>query len=615
MTWTHVDTSKGCFENLFVNTCQASFLTLLAFIAQNLSSSKDDPFLQRQINHRDSDTYDFIVVGAGSAGCVLANRLSEIEQWKILLLEAGEEELKVAEVPGLMSVLSKSSIDYDYKLQPESSELCQNHPPACTEPRGKVMGGTSTINGQAYVRGSKHDYDNWEKLGNPGWGWSQVLPYFKKSENLMQKIPSGDPADHGTGGYLSVEFADEDENINSIIDSFKETGFKEVDYNSGNPSGVAKLQYTMKNGARQSINTAFIRPIRGQRENLHVLTGAQATRIIVDRDRKKATGVEYVKAGGTKETLKVFAKKEVIISCGAIDSAKLLMLSRLGPEQELSKHGIKVIKNLSVGRNLQEHAGTTLIVLSLKNKPPTATSFQFANLRKEDVNEWIAKNAGLLRQPGLLGAVSFLRTRFEKHPEVPDVQVHFLATVDDNQVSGDDGKPTYQSFSNYNQIAMYLLLLNPKSRGWIELNRTDPTFGKPLIYANIFTDSRDVQTLKEGIRLATRLIKTRSFKESNFTSDKPPLLGCKSTIADDNKFNECLIKKYHMPIWHPSGTCKMGPKTDANAVVDSNLKIHGIKSLRVIDASIMPLITRGNTNAPTIMIGEKGADMIKSDYH
>lgn len=431
---------------------------------------------------------------------------------------------------------------------------------------------------------------------------SNFLPFF------FQPIPSSNYTDHGTGGYLSVELPENDPNTDSIINSWKELGFQEIDYNSGNQLGVGRFQYTIKDGARHSTNDAFIRPIRDKRPNLTVRPNSQVIKIIINPQTKRAIGVEYVKTG-TKEIRRAYATKEVIISAGAIDSPKLLMLSGIGPSEELTQAGIPVVKDLSVGKNLQDHPAVSPITLKLREDAASMTPVED---KINDVNQWLEDQSGPLRVNGLWGVVPFFQTSFSSFPGAVDMEVHYLSSIHDRDRFGIES--LYSLTSQYNEISVWTTLVAPRSRGWIKLNKTDPIWSQPLIDPNFYSDPQDFEAMVEGLNYTREFTKTNAFRNSGFAVSRTPAPACHEFINNDVAYHECIAQKYYVALYHPVGTCRMGPEFDPDAVVDSRLRTYGIVGLRVIDASIMPTVTRGNTNAPTIMIGEKGSDMIKEDW-
>ncbi|CAH2098318.1 unnamed protein product [Euphydryas editha] len=561
---------------------------------------------------RKTKAYDFIIVGGGTAGCVVANRLSEIKDWKILLLEAGGEEPDVTSVPALATALASSSIDWKYTTQPEKLTCRSLRGQTCTWTSGKTMGGSSAINYLVYMRGNKRDYDNWAETGNYGWSYSEVLPYFKKSENNRDK-ESKDSYYHSVGGPLTVErYPYTDVNTVMLVAAFREKGLPVRDLNQEDNFGTDIGLSTSKNGRRVSTNVAFIKPIRNKRKNLHIITNAHVIKINIDSVTKVANGVTYIKNG---IHYKVFANKEVILSSGSLNSPKILMLSGVGPKDELESLNIPVLSDLSVGQNLQDHVTTNALIMSLTNKTSTRTepSKMFNKIRKYYKQR--LKKTGPLSTTSVLNSIGFIKTKYAKE-NVPDIQIHF---------NGRNVKDFYSDTTTYlatdflplpfyNGIGARPLLLVPKSKGFILLNKTHPIYGQPLIYPNFFTVKEDVDVLVEGMRYVVSLEKTDTFQYFGVKFVKVPVKGCKEYIWGTYDYFACLLTHYTTTIFHPVGTCKMGPAWDKNAVVDPRLRVYGIHNLRVIDASIMPVIIRGNTNAPTIMIGEKGSDMIKEDW-
>lgn len=525
--------------------------------------------------------------------------------WQVLLLEAGSEEPEVAEVPAMAPALLQSNIDWGYRTQPQPHS-CRSRPEGgCSWSRGKVMGGSSTINYMIYTRGNPLDYDEWAHLGNPGWSYYDVLPYFRKLEHNGDPEFAADHKNHGTEGYQPIErFPYQDENTIAVLEGWKELGLPETDVNTEHQLGVMLIQTTSRDGRRASANTAYIRPIRRHRKNLVIETQAHVTRILIDPKAKKAFGVEYVKNGKIHY---VITSKEVILSAGSLNSPKILMTSGVGPSEDLHSFGIPVIKNSRVGYNLQDHATIDGVVFALTNH----TIRDVSNVQG-DLDYYLNSNRGPLASTGALQTTVFIQTHLAKDPR-PDIQYSFDAVNVNNFYT--DPIQTMQTavfpLAYYSGFMVRPILLGPKSRGVVMLNQSDPIWGDPTIYANTFTVEPDLRVMLEGVRMSLQLLDTHAMAHLGARLVTTPLPACKQYHFDTDEYWECVITEYTTTIYHPVGTCKMGPKSDPSSVVDHELRVHGIRRLRVIDASIMPTIVRGNTNVPVIMIGEKGSDLIK----
>lgn len=397
-----------------------------------------------------------------------------------------------------------------------------------------------------------------------------------------------------------------------IVQGFKEKGLPITDFNGENQLGTDIAQSTSINGRRFSINSAYIRPVRYVRPNLKIVTGAYTTKVLIDPITKTAFGVQYLKNG---VYYTVGAKKEVIVSAGTGNSPKLLMLSGVGPKYHLESLNIPVLSELNVGHNYQDHVTTDALVLGLSNK--TSTRVEGEQLIDEIYNyhSQAEKKSGPLTASGTLSGTAFIKTQYAE-VDAPDIQFHFDAR--NVQQFYSDPTTAIATFvlplAFYDGLAARPLLLTPKSRGFILLNNTDPVFGPPLIYPRFFTEKKDLDVLIEGLRYVVSLEETEAFRHSGASYVKVPVQACAGYLWGTDDYFACLLMQYTSTIYHPVGTCKMGPKWDREAVVDPRLRVYGVNKLRVVDASIMPLIVRGNTNAPTVMIAEKASDMIKEEW-
>lgn len=524
----------------------------------------------------------------------------------MLLLEAGPEEPEVAEIPAMAPVLLSSSIDWGYRTQAQP-HACRSRPEGgCSWNRGKVMGGCSTINYMIYTRGNPGDYDEWAHLGNPGWSYEDVLPYFRKLEHNKDPEFAADRKNHGTDGWQSIErMPYQDKNSIAILEGWKEIGVPETDVNTEHQLGVMLLQTTTQDGRRASTNVAYIRPIRRERKNLVIRTEAHVTRVLIDPKTKQAFGVEYVGKDGNVQY--ALSKKEVIVTAGAINSPKLLMSSGVGPAEDLYRLNIPVIKDLRVGYNLQDHTTIDGVVYALTNH----TSRDVSNFQ-QDLEYYLQTQRGPLSATGSLQTTVFAQTKYAQDQR-PDIQFSYDSVNVNNFYT--DPILTMQTnifpLAYYDGLMVRPILLGPRSRGIIMLNASDPIWGNPTIIANTFTEEIDLRVMVDGIRIALKQLDTHTMAHLGARLVTTKLPACQQYEFDTDEYWECVITEYTTTIFHPSGTCKMGPRHDSEAVVDHELKVHGIKGLRVIDASIMPTIVRGNTNVPVIMIGEKGSDLIK----
>lgn len=525
--------------------------------------------------------YDYVVVGGGSAGCVVAARLSEDPGVSVCLIEAGgsDRQLLVETPFGAVAMLPTKINNWAFETVPQAGLNGRRG----YQPRGRVLGGSSSTNAMVYMRGHRWDYDHWAALGNSGWSFDEVLPYFKKSEHneVFQD------AYHGQGGPLNVADLRSANPFQEIyLRAAQQAGFPLVaDFNGAEQEGIGIHQVTQKNGERWNAARAYLHPHLGRRANLALLTGAQAERILF-RDRR-AIAVECRQG---REMRTITARREVILSAGAIQSPQLLMLSGIGDGEQLPRFGIPLVHHLpGVGRNLQDHPdyvfnyqadSLDLVGLSLGGA---------ARLLREVGRYW-HRRTGMISTNFAEGG-GFLR-RFADSP-APDFQLHFVVGIVD-----DHSRRLHRGHG----YSLHVCLLRPKSIGTLGLASADPGCA-PLIDPRFLDHPDDLEALVDGYKLARRIMDAPAFAPSRLRS-------LRADAASDEEIREELRNRVDT-VYHPVGTCKMG--IDASAVVDPQLRVRGINGLRVVDASIMPTLIGGNTNAPCIMIGEKAADLIRAD--
>lgn len=516
--------------------------------------------------------YDYIIVGAGSAGCVMANRLSKNPSNRVLLLEAGGPDRNpMIHIPaGLAKLAGNTKLNWAYSTEPQNA-LKQRR---LFWPRGKVLGGSSSINAMIYLRCQAEDYDHWSALGNPGWDYQSVLPYFLKSEDQQRGVSEF----HATGGPLSVRDLSYTNPLGEVfLQASKQAGYpSNDDFNGREQSGFGYYQVTQRNGQRCSSATAYLKPVLS-RPNLRVVTKAHTQKIIVEN--RRATGVEVSHRNGTQN----YFGGEIVLCSGAINSPQLLMLSGIGPAEHLRSTGIDVKLALAgVGQNLQDHLDICTLVSSSSHKTYDKTSEVLAGIR------YLLTKSGPASS-NLAEAGGFTCSKLASESR-PDVQLHFVPALLDNH-----GRNILPGRG----MTIHACPLRPHSRGEIRLKSADPAVA-PAIQPNYLHAEYDLEMMLECVRIAGDIFTQEAFGDyrDSFIFPEP------SISSRDDKID--FIRRKAETVYHPVGTCKMG--NDDMAVVDSDLKVHGMENLRIVDASIMPDLLSGNTNAPTIMIAEKCAD-------
>lgn len=526
-----------------------------------------------------ADEVDYIIVGAGSAGCVLANRLSADPATKVLLLEAGGRDSDPwIHVPaGFFRNIYNTKLSWGFETEPVPGFNGRK----LTWPRGKVLGGSSSINGLIYIRGQAGDLDLWRQMGNAGWSYDDVLPYFRKAEHQERGVD----AYHGVGGPLAVSDLKMDHVLHDpFIEGAVEAGYpRNPDFNGAEQEGVGTLQVTVRNGRRSSAAVAYLRPAM-KRTNLRVETHALAERVVFDG--RRATSVAFRQNGKTRT---VRARREVLLAGGAINSPQLLQLSGIGPGGLLQDHGIAVVHELpGVGESLQDHLSGRVIYRCARPVTLNEVWHSWPRRMQTGMQYLLARRGILMMGAGPLGL--FARTRLG--PQTPDVQYQFLAGSSDK--AGD-------AMHAFPACTLSCIPCRPESRGWLRIRSPDPAV-HPVIQPNYLATQTDRATLIAGLRIARDIFNTNAMQAHITTEFLPG-----AEVESDDELLLYLQQKAGTA-FHPTSTCMMGP--GSMSVVDSELRVHGVAGLRVIDASIMPTVVSGNTNAAAIMIGE-GADLVR----
>lgn len=577
---------KSCFTITFV-----VILSIFLFYWFNQENYENTKLLKE---------YDFIIVGAGAAGSVVANRLSENPKVTVLLLEAGEDQNDLkTKIPGATNELLGTEVDWKYKILKRNNSFLGSYG---LYPRGKTVGGSTSINWMAYVRGNQEDFNSWKDLGNEGWGYDDVLPYFKKSEKTH--IKNLDTKYHNTDGIWDVHDTFYPSELTDLwLKAGEEVGYGiNHDYNGEKQEGVARTQQSITPKGVRASTSLFVYPFLEKRKNFYLVTKAQVNKILFEG--KTAVGVELSR----KNKIEIVkAKKEVILSAGAINTPKILLLSGVGPKSVLDKHKIQQIIDLPVGKNLQDHPqmgvefNSSVQSLNLPELESYWTAMKYMLFGKNELAQ------------SLLFGSGFFHTKGNEY-KYTDIQIHFLPLSTNCEIytkfMGSYPQLCTESMTCKNGFVFVVVLLHEKSRGSVTLKSSDPN-DDPIIDLNFFDHPDDMNRLIKGIRIAETIANSTTFKGVNLGPKHIPWI--KHPLYSDEYYKQ-LIETWGSHLFHPVGTCKMGPDSDKEAVVNTKLQVRGLERLRVIDASIMPHITSGNTAAPSVMIGEKGSDFIKQLY-
>ncbi|XP_067133599.1 glucose dehydrogenase [FAD, quinone]-like [Centruroides vittatus] len=550
-------------------------------------------------------------LGSGSAGAVIANRLSKPPSIKVLLLEAGELPPLASEVPFSPLNLAQTKYNWNFTSVP-SKTIGQNLKNRQNKiVAGKALGGTTTLNYNLFVRGNKRDYDNWAKLGATGWDWNSVFPYFLKLEDNRdyRYVHNGY---HGVGGNVVVNTVPFHAPITEgYLKAAKEIGYDIGDFNAEPQAVFQPPQGTINRGARWGTLKAYINPVRGRR-NLSILTSAFVHKILIHN--KRAYGVKFEHHGKLYEA---YAKQEVVVSAGTFNSPKLLMLSGIGPKRTLEKFNIPVVADLPVGSNFHEHPSSFGFFFGAKT-----VTYLSERITVDHYNEFLINGTGPLSTLGSLETIGFVNSKYNDEPDWPDIELLWftLSAASDKgeifrsamNINDEAWKAMFEPFTSIDTISCVPYPTRPKSRGFVSIRSSDP-HDDPVIDLNFFSHPYDLKVAVEGFKYCLRMATTKAMRKFGVYPLPVSVPGCEHYERFSDEYFACLVTTLPFTIYHYCGTCKMGSDADPTTVVDPTLKVKGVEGLRVADASIMPVVISGHTNIPTMMIGEKAADMILYD--
>lgn len=558
--------------------------------------------------------YDYVIVGGGSAGCVLANRLSADPAASVLLIEAGGLEDATTDVPLYALLHFHGPYDWNYATERQEHSCLALNEHRSPWPRGKALGGSSVVNFMMYVRGNRRDYDGWgSEYGVRGWSYDEVLPHFKNIEHCHIDAYTNNGY-HGSTGELPCAYANTQTLVSDVfLEAGKELGYEFVDYNGAKQTGFARLQTNTLGGSRYSACKSFIKPVVSSRSNLHITLLSKATRVLFEG--KRAVGIEFER---NVDKVRVLARREVIVSAGTIGSPHLLLLSGVGPRAQLEEFEIPVVADLPVGENLQDHVFVGGVAATAKKS--CEAKLNSASI----VINYAFRKQGPLSIPAAVEAVAFVSTDYVNASlDYPDVEVVLLSVSPaseegeryllDTGLTKEAYDKYYKSKRNHHGFQLAPILNRLKSRGYIRLRSSDHD-DPPIIDPRYFTHPEDIKVAAQGARKAVDILRTKAFDKLGTKLWNVPFPGCEeSGEMWSEPYLECLARHHTSTVWHPCCTCPMGE--DDRAVVDSRLRVRGgVQSLRVVDASVMPAIVTANLNVPVHMIADRAAALIREDY-